>query len=63
MHTTRSVFYTQLYSVVDLDPYPDSMGSLDLYPDPDFGSKRAKIPIEIEHSTKIKAFEVLDVLF
>jgi hypothetical protein len=50
MHTNRSVFYTQFYSVVDLDPYPDSMGFPDLYPDPDFGSKRTKKTREIENS-------------
>jgi hypothetical protein len=42
MHTPRSVFYTQLCSVVDLDPYPDSMVSLDPYPDPDTDQRGQK---------------------
>ncbi len=46
---------------------PDSMGSLDPYPDPDcesgYRSRKAKWPRKIDDSLKISSFEVLHVLF
>jgi hypothetical protein len=40
---------------------PDSMGSLDPYPDPDSG--RQKSPLNIEKKNNKFHFQVLDVLF
>ncbi len=56
-----------IVSAVDPNMDPDSMGSLDPYPDPDPGGQKYVLPLAMTHKHRKKLvkliFEVLDVLF